>query len=62
MRILSAATKGRLDIRQGKCFTFMSDKQKGLISAFEKIIPCVENRFCVRHLHNNMKRVGFKLK
>ncbi|KAH6794932.1 hypothetical protein C2S52_005409 [Perilla frutescens var. hirtella] len=41
-------------------YTFMSDKQKGLILAFEKILPTVENRFCVRHLHGNMKRAGFK--
>ncbi|KAL0451711.1 UNVERIFIED_CONTAM: hypothetical protein Slati_1149200 [Sesamum latifolium] len=36
------------------------DKQKGLIPAFESIFPCCDNRFCVRHLHGNMKRAGFK--
>ncbi|KAH6757164.1 hypothetical protein C2S53_014804 [Perilla frutescens var. hirtella] len=41
-------------------YTFMPDKQKGLIGAFEKILPGVDNRFCVRHLHGNMKRAGSK--
>jgi len=37
----------------------MSDKQKGLIEAFNDILPYVSHRFCVRHLHNNFKRAGF---
>ncbi|KAG6509423.1 hypothetical protein ZIOFF_027413 [Zingiber officinale] len=41
-------------------WTFMSDKQKGLISAIEFLFPDAEHRFCVRHLHNNMKHDGFK--
>lgn len=40
-------------------WTFMSDKQKGLIPAFETLLPNAENRYCVRHLHSNMKRDGF---
>ncbi|XP_012830624.1 PREDICTED: uncharacterized protein LOC105951718 [Erythranthe guttata] len=40
-------------------WTFMSDKQKGLIPAFETLFPTAENRYCVRHLHSNMKRDGF---
>ncbi|KAL0396443.1 UNVERIFIED_CONTAM: hypothetical protein Scaly_0092700 [Sesamum calycinum] len=40
-------------------WTFMSDKQKGLIPAFEALFPNAENRFCVRHLHSNMKKDGF---
>ncbi|XP_012857918.1 PREDICTED: uncharacterized protein LOC105977175 [Erythranthe guttata] len=38
---------------------FMSDKQKGLIPAFKTLFPGAENRFCVRHLHVNMKKDGF---
>ncbi|KAH6776027.1 hypothetical protein C2S52_013588 [Perilla frutescens var. hirtella] len=38
----------------------MSDKQKGLLAAFESVLPGVDNRFCVRHLHGNMKKAGFK--
>ncbi|KAL0396236.1 UNVERIFIED_CONTAM: hypothetical protein Scaly_0072000 [Sesamum calycinum] len=36
------------------------DKQKGLLPAFDKVLPGVENRFCLRHLHDNMKTAGFK--
>ncbi|XP_073119875.1 uncharacterized protein [Henckelia pumila] len=41
-------------------WTFMSDKQKGLIPALESLFPNAEHRFCVRHLHTNMKNDGFK--
>ncbi|KAG6519487.1 hypothetical protein ZIOFF_022981 [Zingiber officinale] len=41
-------------------WTFMSDKQKGLISAIEFLFPDAEHRLCVRHLHSNMKHDGFK--
>ncbi|XP_075481378.1 uncharacterized protein LOC142522108 [Primulina tabacum] len=41
-------------------WTFMSDKQKGLIPAFENLFPNAENRFCVRHLYTNMKHDGFR--
>ncbi|KAH0645090.1 hypothetical protein KY284_032974 [Solanum tuberosum] len=37
----------------------MSDKQKGLIEAFDEVLPSVSRRFCLRHLHNNFKRAGF---
>ncbi|KAL6508652.1 hypothetical protein OROGR_023363 [Orobanche gracilis] len=36
-------------------FTFMSDKQKGLINAVESLFPDAEHIFCVVHLYNNMK-------
>ncbi|KAL0327975.1 UNVERIFIED_CONTAM: hypothetical protein Scaly_2230100 [Sesamum calycinum] len=49
-----------LNIHRDSDYTFMSDKQKGLIPAFETVFPTAENRFYVRHLHANMKRVGFK--
>lgn len=41
-------------------FICMSDEQKGLYLAFEKVLPTVQNRFCVRHLHFNLKRSGFR--
>ncbi|KAG8372051.1 hypothetical protein BUALT_Bualt12G0026400 [Buddleja alternifolia] len=41
-------------------FTFVSDEQKGLIPAFELVFPGAENRFCVRHLHENFKKTGFR--
>ncbi|KAM3199971.1 hypothetical protein P3L10_032331 [Capsicum annuum] len=40
-------------------WTFISDKQKGLIPTFDEIMPDVTHRFCVRHLHNNFKTEGF---
>lgn len=52
--------KTDLLIEREDVYTFMSDKQKGLIGAFESVLPGVENRFCVRHLHGNMKRAGYK--
>nr|XP_016449034.1 PREDICTED: uncharacterized protein LOC107774080 [Nicotiana tabacum] len=48
-----------LEIDDEANWTFMSDKQKGLIEAFNEILPFVTHRFCVRHLHNNFKRTGF---
>ncbi|KAL0399904.1 UNVERIFIED_CONTAM: hypothetical protein Sradi_2333700 [Sesamum radiatum] len=41
-------------------YTFMSDKQKGLINAFQTIFPQSVHRFCVRHMHNNFKTAGFR--
>ncbi|KAH7845605.1 hypothetical protein Vadar_004008 [Vaccinium darrowii] len=33
--------------------------QDGLVNAIRDLLPCVEHRHCVRHLHSNMKSVGF---
>ncbi|KAL0464481.1 UNVERIFIED_CONTAM: hypothetical protein Slati_0335700 [Sesamum latifolium] len=40
-----------LHIVRDDTFTFISDKQKGLIPAFESVFPGADYRFCVRHLH-----------
>ncbi|XP_071739317.1 uncharacterized protein [Rutidosis leptorrhynchoides] len=40
-------------------FTFISDRQKGLLQAVARMYPCAEHRFCLRHIHENMKRKGF---
>ncbi|XP_075098847.1 uncharacterized protein LOC142175758 [Nicotiana tabacum] len=37
----------------------MSDKQKGLIEAFNEVLPSISRRFFVRHLRNNFKRASF---
>ncbi|CAL2233963.1 unnamed protein product [Prunus armeniaca] len=34
-------------------FTFISDKQKGLLPAFEQVVPNCNNQFCARHLFSN---------
>lgn len=41
-------------------YTFMSDKQKGLIQAFDAVFPGADHRFCVRHLHENFKLAGYR--
>ncbi|KAG8373091.1 hypothetical protein BUALT_Bualt12G0134600 [Buddleja alternifolia] len=52
--------KADLGIERPDAFTFVSDKQKGLIPAFELVFPGAENRFSVRHLHEYFKKAGFR--
>ncbi|KAG8377365.1 hypothetical protein BUALT_Bualt08G0025500 [Buddleja alternifolia] len=52
--------KNDLEIVNEHEFTFMSDKQKGLILAFEEVFPGSDHRFCVRHLLNNFKTAGYR--
>ncbi|KAI5351730.1 hypothetical protein L3X38_004621 [Prunus dulcis] len=40
-------------------YTFILDKQKGLLPAFEQVVPNSEHRFCARHLFTNF-RLQFK--
>ncbi|XP_024164251.1 uncharacterized protein LOC112171277 [Rosa chinensis] len=47
-----------LDIEhEGAGWTFISDKQKGLLPTFESIIPLADHRFCVRHLWTNFTKL-----
>ncbi|KAG8379339.1 hypothetical protein BUALT_Bualt07G0078100 [Buddleja alternifolia] len=50
--------KEDLNMVRDDAYTFISDKQKGLISAFHNVLPGVDNRYCVRHLSGNMKTSG----
>ncbi|KAI3447350.1 hypothetical protein Pfo_004015 [Paulownia fortunei] len=52
--------KNDLNIVRHHEYTFMSDKQKGLIQAFEEVFPDSNNRFCIRHLHNNFKNARYR--
>lgn len=52
--------KEDLCIERDDVYTFIFDKQKGLLSVFENVFPRADNRFCVRHLHRNMKTTEFK--
>ncbi|KAL0285096.1 UNVERIFIED_CONTAM: hypothetical protein Sangu_2795100 [Sesamum angustifolium] len=52
--------KHDLNIVRHDEFTFMSDKQKGLIQALDEVLLGSEYKFCVRHLHNNFKLAGFR--
>ncbi|GJX68806.1 mutator type transposase [Tanacetum coccineum] len=36
-------------------YTYISDRQKGLIQATASVFPSAEHRYCVRHIHENMK-------
>ncbi|XP_077232428.1 uncharacterized protein LOC143869753 [Tasmannia lanceolata] len=36
-------------------WTFIFDRQKGLVETFEEILPNADHRFCVRHMYNNFK-------
>ncbi|KAG8388391.1 hypothetical protein BUALT_Bualt02G0121000 [Buddleja alternifolia] len=33
---------------------------KGLVPVLEKVLPGFDKRFCIKHLHGNMKTAGFK--
>nr|KAJ0220763.1 hypothetical protein LSAT_V11C200050740 [Lactuca sativa] len=45
-----------LDLGPNSNFTFISDRQKGIIPAMEKVFPSAEHRFCLRHIQENMKK------
>ncbi|KAG8364970.1 hypothetical protein BUALT_Bualt18G0053900 [Buddleja alternifolia] len=45
-----------LEIRNSFHYTVISDKQKGLIKAIDKLLPNSEHRFCLRHMYNNFKK------
>ncbi|KAH7852996.1 hypothetical protein Vadar_031873 [Vaccinium darrowii] len=46
------------DLHIGTNFTFISDKQKGLITAIAEVVPYAEHRFCIRHFYNNFKETN----
>ncbi|XP_076918286.1 uncharacterized protein LOC143578681 [Bidens hawaiensis] len=46
-----------LDMDSRSKFTFMSDRQKGLIQAVERVFPCTEHRYCLRYITENMKKI-----
>ncbi|KAH1130372.1 hypothetical protein J1N35_001750 [Gossypium stocksii] len=51
-----------LEIISSYQISFMSDKQKGLLEAICMLFPNAETRHCVRHLHSNFKKAGFRTK
>ncbi|XP_022007179.1 uncharacterized protein LOC110906338 [Helianthus annuus] len=44
-----------LDLHSNSNFTFISDRQKGILPTITKFFPCAEHRYCLRHIHENMK-------
>ncbi|KAI3709655.1 hypothetical protein L2E82_39421 [Cichorium intybus] len=45
-----------LDLVANSNFTFISDRQKGLIPALAETFPCAEHRYCLRHIYENMRK------
>ncbi|KAJ0938978.1 putative transposase, mutator type, MULE transposase domain-containing protein [Helianthus annuus] len=44
-----------LELPRTANFTFISDRQKGIIPAVSKVFPMAEHRYCIQHIHENMK-------
>nr|GEZ52442.1 FAR1-related sequence 10 [Tanacetum cinerariifolium] len=44
-----------LDLFRNSNFTFISDRQKGIIPAIAESFPSAEHRFCLKHIYGNMK-------
>nr|KAJ0201772.1 hypothetical protein LSAT_V11C600322670 [Lactuca sativa] len=45
-----------LDLGRNSNLTFISDRQKGLHTAVEQLFPNAEHRYCIRHIHDNMRK------
>ncbi|XP_076884305.1 uncharacterized protein LOC143533377 [Bidens hawaiensis] len=45
-----------LDLPHDANFTFISDRQKGLIQEVESVFHRAEHRFCCRHIHKNLRQ------
>nr|KAJ0196704.1 hypothetical protein LSAT_V11C700367790 [Lactuca sativa] len=46
-----------LDLYSNSNFTFISDRQKGLLPAIEQLFPNAEHKFCIRHIYQNMRKL-----
>ncbi|XP_074356575.1 uncharacterized protein LOC141696318 [Apium graveolens] len=44
-----------LDVGAGEGWTFISDRQKGLLNVIDEMLPMAEHRYYVRHMHINFK-------
>ncbi|GJZ41046.1 mutator type transposase [Tanacetum coccineum] len=44
------------ELLQNSNFTFVSDRQKGIIPVIANLFPNAEHRYCVKHIHENMKK------
>nr|XP_043611493.1 uncharacterized protein LOC122583125 [Erigeron canadensis] len=45
-----------LEIDGRSNYTFVTDRQKGIIQAIAKVFPCAQHRYCLKHIHENMKQ------
>ncbi|XP_042753098.2 uncharacterized protein LOC122195341 [Lactuca sativa] len=44
-----------LELYSNSNFTFMSDRQNGLLPAIAQLYPQAEHRFCLRHIYESMR-------
>ncbi|XP_076952253.1 uncharacterized protein LOC143625887 [Bidens hawaiensis] len=44
-----------LNVYSNSNFTFISDRQKGIIPAIQKVFPSTEHGYCLSNIHENMK-------
>ncbi|KAJ1703111.1 hypothetical protein LUZ63_002890 [Rhynchospora breviuscula] len=49
-----------LVMENSRSWTFMSDRQKGLVPMVQALFPAAEHRFCVRHMYDNFSNAGHK--
>ncbi|KAM3295464.1 hypothetical protein ACQJBY_038010 [Aegilops geniculata] len=56
---LKYALGGTEEGKFGK-YTFMSDRQKGLLNAVTTVFPNCPHRYCLRHIYANFQRAGFR--
>ncbi|XP_021762063.1 uncharacterized protein LOC110726846 [Chenopodium quinoa] len=47
--------KSLKDENQGLGYTFMSNRQKGLLEALQQVVPYADTRYCVRYIWANFK-------
>ncbi|XP_023730016.1 uncharacterized protein LOC111877739 [Lactuca sativa] len=47
-----------LELYSNSNFTFMSDRQKGLLPAIAQLYPQAKHRFCLRHIYEKMRKNG----
>ncbi|GJS58921.1 heat stress transcription factor B-4-like protein [Tanacetum coccineum] len=45
-----------IDLHPNSNFTFISDRQKGIIPAIKTVYPSAKHRYCLRNIHENMKQ------
>ncbi|GKA91675.1 heat stress transcription factor B-4-like protein, partial [Tanacetum coccineum] len=45
-----------IDLHPNSNFTFINNRQKGIIPAIKTVYPSAEHRYCLRHIHENMKQ------
>ncbi|GJR59670.1 putative transposase, mutator type, MULE transposase domain protein [Tanacetum coccineum] len=45
-----------IDLHPNSNYTFISDRQKGIVPAIKTVFPNAEHIYCLRHIHENMKQ------